>query len=258
LDDPKETVESLVNGSGNFGIRIGDVRAKTGWTASVLNNAVAQSKSVVTAGELLVSRKIINSVRELALAAITKFHESDRLAKGITREALHDQLGRSIPDEVTASALSELSADRKISINGDAISLADHTKQLSPEEEIAHNYIVSTYTLAALAPPKLDDVLPETARLARLPIETLRRLLKNMLADRAIVKVTDEFLFDSTTLDCLAMKLRKFADASSDRFIDVSKFKELAGVSRKYAIPLLEYFDREKVTVRRGDKRYIV
>jgi len=71
-------------------------------------------------------------------------------------------------------------------------------------------------------------------------------------------QVTSEFCFSSATIGELVDKLHRFADKTSDRLIDVAKFKEIAGVSRKYAIPLLEFFDREKVTVRRGDRRYIL
>jgi selenocysteine-specific elongation factor len=80
-----------------------------------------------------------------------------------------------------------------------------------------------------------------------------------MLLDSGeLAKVTDEFYFSRTALDELTRKLGKFARGSEGRLIDVAGFKDLAGVSRKYAIPLLEYFDREKVTARSCDKRIIL
>jgi selenocysteine-specific elongation factor len=69
-----------------------------------------------------------------------------------------------------------------------------------------------------------------------------------------LVLVTPEFFFPAKTIDALRSKLKGLADKS----IDVAKFKDLAGVSRKYAIPLLEYFDRTHVTRRVGDKREIL
>jgi selenocysteine-specific elongation factor len=73
-----------------------------------------------------------------------------------------------------------------------------------------------------------------------------------------IVKVTDEFYFSRPVLDKLIVELRRHGSQSPGGLIDVAKFKDIAGVSRKYAIPLLEYFDREKVTRRAGDKRLIL
>ena len=70
------------------------------------------------------------------------------------------------------------------------------------------------------------------------------------------MKISEEFVFARAVIDGLIAKLREHA-AHGDRTIDVPKFKDIAGVSRKYAIPLLEYFDREKVTLRTGDKRVI-
>ena len=64
--------------------------------------------------------------------------------------------------------------------------------------------------------------------------------------------------FHRSTLDDLTRRLREHASHNSDRSIDVPAFKELAGISRKYAIPLLEYLDRERVTRREGDRRIVL
>jgi selenocysteine-specific elongation factor len=72
------------------------------------------------------------------------------------------------------------------------------------------------------------------------------------------VKVHGEMYFHRAALDDLTKKLRAQADKSSDRAIDVGAFKELAGISRKYAIPLLEYFDRQRVTRREGERRVVL
>ena len=85
-----------------------------------------------------------------------------------------------------------------------------------------------------------------------------RKFFKRFLDSGEIVKVTDEFYFSRTAIDQLVATLRKYADGTMDRLIDVARFKEIAGVSRKYAIPLLEYFDRSRVTQRAGDKRIIL
>lgn len=73
-----------------------------------------------------------------------------------------------------------------------------------------------------------------------------------------LIKITDEFWFARAPIDNLISALRDHADRTEDRTIDVAKFKEIACVSRKYAIPLLEFFDRERITVRKGDKRIVL
>jgi selenocysteine-specific elongation factor len=81
-----------------------------------------------------------------------------------------------------------------------------------------------------------------------------------MLLDSGeLVKITPEFYFQRENLTKIIKKIRHFAAAkTTDRLIDVSVFKDLAGVSRKYAIPLLEYFDHQKITQRVGDKRRLL
>ena len=79
-----------------------------------------------------------------------------------------------------------------------------------------------------------------------------------LLNSGEVVKISEEFYFTRAAIDELVDKMKALAAGTADRLIDVPKFKEIAGISRKYAIPLLEYFDREKVTSRAGDKRMIL
>ncbi|MGQ0540775.1 MAG: SelB domain-containing protein, partial [Blastocatellia bacterium] len=111
---------------------------------------------------------------------------------------------------------------------------------------------------AGLEVPKLEELLSMSSANTSLANEKVRKVFKLLVNSREIVKVSEEFYFAVSTIDSLTVKIKTFASNSIDRLIDVPAFKEIAGVSRKYAIPLLEYFDREKVTVRAGDKRMIL
>jgi selenocysteine-specific elongation factor len=72
------------------------------------------------------------------------------------------------------------------------------------------------------------------------------------------VRISPEFAVSVSVINALVEKLRASTTSLPDRLIDVPSFKDIAGVSRKYAIPLLEYFDQQKITARRGDKRLIL
>jgi selenocysteine-specific elongation factor len=86
-----------------------------------------------------------------------------------------------------------------------------------------------------------------------------RKILQLLIDNGTLVRVQGEMFFHSHAIEHLKRLLHSYAAKHEpDRLIDVPKFKELAGVSRKYAIPLLEYFDRERITVRAGDKRIIL
>lgn len=257
INDPVKTLETFVIGERETGLRLGDLRAKTGWTRSVSSDAVTKSRSVIAAGDVLVDKSVIESVRSRALETIESFHTEDRLAKGITRKALHERVGRNIPIEVIALVLAQMHADSKISIDADAIRIAGHAQQLSSEEQTARKFLVEAYRSAGLGPEKVDEFISAAATQSRLTTDNVRRVLKTMVVSGEIIKVSEEFYFSDAALNDLKAKLSQFAETSQDRMIDVAQFKELARVSRKYAIPLLEYFDREKVTIRSGDKRLI-
>jgi selenocysteine-specific elongation factor len=94
--------------------------------------------------------------------------------------------------------------------------------------------------------------------LAALPVEKARaqKLVTLLLRDRVLVKLADELVFHQSALQ----ELRRLVAQQKARSpkIDVGQFKDLLGVTRKYAIPLLEYLDRERVTRRVGDERIIL
>ena len=86
-----------------------------------------------------------------------------------------------------------------------------------------------------------------------------RKILQLLIDGQLLIRVQGDLFFHQDALAELRTKLWQYAAAHEpERAIDVATFKDLAGVSRKYAIPLLEYFDRERVTQRQGDRRFIL
>jgi selenocysteine-specific elongation factor len=83
-----------------------------------------------------------------------------------------------------------------------------------------------------------------------------QKIVTLLLRDKTLIKVSEELVFHRSALDELRRQIAAYRAKSSK--IDVAQFKELTGVSRKYAIPLLEYLDRERVTRRIGDERVIL
>jgi selenocysteine-specific elongation factor len=101
-------------------------------------------------------------------------------------------------------------------------------------------------------------LLKNAADASKISVDTARKLLQQLFDSGEIVRISPEFAVSKTVLNGLIEKLRASAAALPGRLIDVPSFKDIAGVSRKYAIPLLEYFDQQKITARRGDKRLVL
>ncbi|MDM7920893.1 MAG: SelB C-terminal domain-containing protein, partial [Pyrinomonadaceae bacterium] len=187
---------------------------------------------------------------------LAAFHEKEPLAAGLFREAIREKLFRYLPAEIYNGVLASLEAGGKIVADREVVRLAGHKAELSPEEKKVTDTIKALFRDAGVEPPKLDEALTRASN--GMPITETRKLFQMILKAGDVVKVTDEMYFAAEVIDRLKASVRGYADMTPDRVIDVPKFKEIAGVSRKYAIPLLEYFDRERVTVRAGDKRVVL
>ena len=258
--DAAARVSLLVNASGASGLTFADLQSRTALSKAILEaaiNADLVSTSIVDANGRYISSHEFERLARSAEAAIEDFHAREPLAKGMLREALREKLFAFLPMEIFQSVVDSLESSKKISLDKETIRLGSYEQKLSPAEAAFSEKVLAEYQTAGLEVPKLEDALAELILGTTLQMQHARKLFQIFLDSGEIVKVTDEFYFAKNAIDALANMLRQFAAQTSDRLIDVPKFKELAGISRKYAIPLLEYFDRERITSRDGDKRYI-
>jgi selenocysteine-specific elongation factor len=166
---------------------------------------------------------------------------------------LRVSLTRRLRPQIFRAALDELAAQKKVELLGELVKRAGAQISLLPEEAKAQEQIEAAFASAGLAVPSAKEVLGE------LSIEAKRaeKLLQLLLRNKALVRITPELIFHRDALVQLRSKLASYQQAKGER-ISVSAFKELTGITRKYAIPLLEYLDRERVTRRQGDERVIL
>ena len=114
------------------------------------------------------------------------------------------------------------------------------------------NEIEHRFRRTGLQVPSVEEVFQGVA----LPREQARRLLALLTRQKKLVKVSETLFFHADSIEAIKRKLREYK--KQENHIDVPTFKKLAGVTRKYAIPLLEHLDRERVTRRAGEFRLIV
>jgi selenocysteine-specific elongation factor len=242
-----------------LGLTFDEITARTGWLDTDIRNtarklADAGRVKVVSAEPLiLLSAKTFDEVRQKIAARVEKFHKENPLLPGISREDLRSSLGRHVRPETFRAALEELLAQRKLEAHGEIVKGAGAAIQLDPEEARAKEQIEKAFAAAGLAVPSVKEVL------SKLPVEPKRaeKILQILLRDKILLRVTLELIFHRDALAQLRDRLSAFKKTKGER-ISVPIFKELTGISRKYAIPLLEYLDRERVTRRAGDERVIL
>jgi selenocysteine-specific elongation factor len=175
------------------------------------------------------------------------------LLPGISREDLRASLGKRVRSETFRAALEELVAQKRLDAPGELVKKAGSEIALLPEEAKAKEQIEAAFASASLAVPSVKEVL------AKLAVESKRaeKLLQILLREKNLVRISPELVFHRQALAQLKEQLSTYKKAKGDR-ITVPVFKELTGITRKYAIPLLEYLDREHVTRRAGDERVIL
>ena len=234
------------------GLLLSDAVAESGWLAAQLAPVVAslvQSKQVVQIGESLVASECFQGARTELLNRLTSFHDKNRLVAGMNRQELRDQLDLEPP--VFTGVVESLVQERRIELQEELIRIPGRGVAMQTDEAESKKQIEEAFLKAGLEVPALKDVL------ASLKLDRARaqQIVTLLLRDRTLIKVNEDLVFHHQALADLKAKLLEMKKISPK--IDISRFKDMTGVTRKYAIPLLEYFDREHVTRRVGNERII-
>jgi selenocysteine-specific elongation factor len=235
------------------GLTLAAAVRETGLKPAVLQpmiSALAQQKKIVQTGDCSVAAGVFSRSRERATALLDTFHKANPLVAGMGKEELREKLG--LPAPVLEAVLADLGREKKIEIAGEQVRLAGRGVELKDDEAKAKEQIEKAFADAGLKVPLMKEVL------ASLPVDKTRaqKLVTLLLRDRVLIKLADELVFHRSALEQLR-RLMVEQKAKSPK-IDVGQFKDLIGVTRKYAIPLLEYLDQQRVTRRVGDERIIL
>ena len=256
----EDTLLALANSSAK-GLTYSEILSRTGWTVAEIHDAtetLATAKRVRILGDGASSNFIVMSLHGFAdcVAAIRKaiedFHAANPLSPGIPKQELRGRAGNPRA-EVFQAALDDLLNARAIVLSGDVVQRAGREIALSPEEARAKELIESEFASAGLTVPSFATVL------AKLPVESRRaqKILQILLREKVLLKVAEDLVFHRMAVAKLRETLTKYKKERGAR-LPIGAFKEITGVSRKYAIPLLEYLDREHLTRRVGDERVIL
>ncbi|HTK94561.1 MAG TPA: selenocysteine-specific translation elongation factor, partial [Terriglobales bacterium] len=252
-DDDAEIVVARLARRGIKGLRLRDLVGETGWTEQRVADVIAMLTPVhriVKHGSHLIDVPAYALARKLVQNAIEEFHDKNPLVAGMSKEDLRTRLG--IPSEVFEGVLRALTRQGAIEVAGEQVRVAGRSVQMKDDEAESKRVIEQAFASAGLKVPALKDVL------AGLKVDKTRaqKIVTLLLRDKVLVKLGDELVFHQAALGSLRQQISSYKKTATK--IDVGKFKDLTGVSRKYAIPLLEWLDRERVTRRVGDAREIL
>ena len=215
-----------------------------------LTTSLTKGGKLTRFGDLLLSTAIVDSLCQRMSASVEQFHKGNPLVPGISKEQLRETLG--LRPEVFRGVLDSLVRDKKLQVSGEIVHAAGKGVALRDEEAESKAQIERAFAQAGLKVPLLKDVL------ASLPVDKVRaqKIVTLLLRDRVLVKLGDELVFHRDALDNLRRQIA--AQKTKTPKLNVADFKDLFGITRKHAIPLLEYLDRERITRRVGDERVIL
>ncbi|HEY7293118.1 MAG TPA: selenocysteine-specific translation elongation factor [Vicinamibacterales bacterium] len=255
-DDDFSAARALIADAGATGLPVPSLASRIGIDPrnleSYVNRLVAGGVAASADG-VLVEPSVLAHLKASVVATLTAHHRSSPLSEGIPREELRRHSFPRGHQAVFDRALADLAASNQVALR-DRVALAGHQLSLSPAEARARDALNHAYRDAGLKPPETAGV---AAVLGIDPAAT-DRMLKLLQRQNTLVRVGTLWFHESALHslkdDVAAMK----AAAHGPLTIDVATFKQRYGVSRKFAIPLLEYLDRERVTRRTGDSRLVL
>ncbi len=209
---------------------------------------------VTRVGDTLVPPGVLDELGQRVLQRLGDHHRSDPLAEGMPREELREREFARAGAGVFEHVLDRLLAAGTIT-GRDRLALASHRLALSPVEERARAACEAAFREGGLRPPEPKDVASAHA----IPADVMNRVVLLLARQKVLVRL-DTVYFHRQALEDLKrdMQAMKGEDAAGSVRIDVGTFKSRYGVTRKYAIPLLEYLDRERVTRRAGESRTLM
>jgi selenocysteine-specific elongation factor len=220
----------------------------------VLDGPISARKVVVVDSDRqwLLSAEVFGGLQDWLIDAVTRYHEHNPLKPGISREELRSQLAKVKSQKLFQFMINDLIKRERLEQDESAVKVPGHKVALVADSGKMRGEIESFYRKAGLTAPTIKELY---ARFGDNSPERIREILEVMVRDGAMVKVKEDLYFHVESLALLKDDLVNRLKENGE--IDAQGFKELTGLSRKFSIPLLEYFDRSKITLRIGDKRIL-
>jgi selenocysteine-specific elongation factor len=217
---------------------------------ALLERLAGAGRVVAVDRDWFVHADAVARLRGLILGALEQFHRAQPLRPGMSREELRGRAGGA-DDRVFAQVLAMLDAEAAVRVERDKVRLGSHEVRLSPEQKAVVDRVEREFREAQAAPPSAAEALGR----AGVHGDEEHDLFQVLLESRRLVRVKESLFFHAEALDAIQEKL--VALLRERKEIGPGDVKDLLGISRKYAIPLLEFFDTRRVTARVGERRVL-
>ena len=247
-------VEYFIQSEGSSGIDLPELVSRTGLLEDYLLTISKNLESVVVIGQnpiRVISKSTLEESQEAILLFLADFHSKNPLASGVPKEELRKRFFRALASSYFQFVMEALERGKKVQIHGSTISSYGRETELRPEQVKIRQEILDAVCSGTLQPPSLEELFTKLAY----PAKTIREVYYFLLESGELVRVSGDLVLSAHQIGFLKDQVRKSFPGS--QAFTVPEFKDLFHISRKFAIPYLEFLDREKVTRRLGDKRVV-
>lgn len=256
-EDRRQAVGAMVDAAGAAGVDVATLALRVGGAPGAIRDDLAAwvaAGRVVRGGDWAVPSRIVSGRTAAMLAGLADYHAAHPLQAGPGLEDAKTRWFRGVAPAVVEAAIAGLAAEGRV-VATDTLSLAGHRPTLSADETALEAWLEARYRSAGLAPPDLASLPVE----ARQPAPLVERVVQHMVKTKVLVRL-DTLVFHRDVLDRLKREIAALKGQAADgrATVDVKTFKDTYSVTRKYAIPLLEFLDRERVTRRMGEARVVL
>ncbi len=191
----------------------------------------------------------VRYIEQEMLSRLEKFHAENPIREGLSRGELSGKWARDIPEKLFFFVLDRLVRQETIVSEQEFLRLPSHEVSLAADQEQLKKEIMTTYRNCGIQPPTVKKLLEDLG----LKIKEVSPVLRLLQGQGVLIKINEDFYFSTPAIEKLKSQIVAFFKSNEE--MGPVEFKELTGLSRKFAIPLLEFMDKEKLTIRVGDKR---
>jgi selenocysteine-specific elongation factor len=251
-------IASLIGAAGTRAMDVEELIGRLGLSRDQVERALDELagegsvRDIAETPRVVVAAATLEDAAAVLLKAVREFHQSEPLARGIGREDLKGRTLRNASTLLFRAALDHLADTQQITLDQDLVHEYGRVVTLGGEEARIREQLETRFRTLGLQAPSADEIIRDL-QLDRTPA---RKILQLMVKEQTVVKISEGMLVDRSALQKLIDDVRALKPAQT-RF-GVKEFKELTGLSRKFAVPLLEYLDTQRVTRRVGDERIIL
>ncbi|MBA3011436.1 MAG: selenocysteine-specific translation elongation factor [Proteobacteria bacterium] len=257
LEDGEQTISFFLSLKGFLGLSLNQLRVMTNIPdkrlATTLQKMLAKQAIVQTDKErqIYVNGAIFDEFKEKVLKKIAAYHAANPLKEGMPTQELKSKF-RYIEDAKFFNILfAKLARENIIAQDKNIVKLVDFKVALKVDQHEVKEKITQIYQTAGLTPPFFRTICQDL----NLDQKTAKDVLQILFDERVLVKAKDDLNFDARAIAGLEEKI--IAHLKEKETITTPEFKDMIGISRKFVIPLIEYFDSTNLTIRVGDTRHL-